>query len=184
MINIIIEISAYLFVAILLGYFFGWLITKLLLKERYQAHLDKIILNNTREMEETSEIRDELLQYKNDNKRLKVQNKAFSSGYDGQKYVEDKDTITVAELEKRLDVKDDVIASLTTKLSLEEEKQMKIEKKYEEEIDAFMFERIDITQKYKDLLKRFNLLEEKRGLVGETASWFSKFFPSPSAKVY
>ena len=179
--NLMIEISIYIFVAILLGYFFGWLITKLLLKEKYQTHLDKIILSNNADIEEINEIKDELLKYKNDNKRLKVQNKEFSLGYDGQKYVVDEDNITLNELEKRLYAKDDVIASLTTKLSLTEERQLEIEKKYEEEIDAFMFERIDITQKYKNLLKDFTSLEADKGVLREKNSWFSKFFSSPSA---
>ena len=46
MINIMIQISAYILGAILLGYLFGWLITKLLLKERYQTQLNEIVAKN------------------------------------------------------------------------------------------------------------------------------------------
>ena len=180
MINIIIEISAYIFVAILLGYFFGWLITKLLLKERYQTHLDEIILKNNTEKEDINKIKDELFQVKKDNKRLKTQNKELSSGYSGQKYVLDEHNEVLDEFQKRLHSKDEIIESLTKNLSLVEEKQMAIEKKYEEEIDAFMFERIDTTQKYKDLLEKFNLLKKHKCMLGEKESWFSKFFSSPS----
>jgi antitoxin component HigA of HigAB toxin-antitoxin module len=175
-----IEISAYIFLAILLGYFFGWLITKLLLKERYQTHLDEIVVSNNIETEELSGLKEEIYQYKKDNKRLKHQNKELNSGYTGQRYVLEEHNTTLDEFQKRLHSKDEVIASLTSKLSLTEEKQMQIEKKYEEEIDAFMFERIEITQKYKDLLKKFNLLKEHKRMLKDKDSWFSNFFSLPS----
>lgn len=183
MINIMVQISAYIFIAILLGYFFGWLITKLLLKERYQKRLNEVSLTNDIELEEIRKIKDELSQYKKDNKRLKTQNKEFTSGGNGQKYVLGEDNGTLDEFKKRLYSKDEMIATLTSKLTLMEEKQIKIENKYEEEIDAFMFERIDITQKYKDLLENFTLLKQDKGIVREKDSWFSKLISSSSPSV-
>jgi len=180
MINIMIEIGVYIFVAILLGYFFGWIITRLILKERYQNYLDEIILNNRTESEELSKINDELLHYKKDNKRLRLQNKEFSSASDTKKYVLGENNEPLDDLEKRLHAKDEIIATMTSKLSQMEEKQMTIENKYEEEIDAFMFEQIDITQKYKDLLEKFNLLKEDKGMLKNKNSWFSKLFSSSS----
>ena len=181
--NIMIEISTYIFIAILLGYFFGWLITKLLLKERYQNRLDEIILKNNTEKEEINKIKDELFQVKKDNKRLKTQNKELSSGYDGQKYVLEEHNEVLDDFQKRLHSKDEVIEVLTSKLSFVEEKQINIEKKYEDEIDAFMFERIEITQKYKDLLTKFNLLKRHKGMLEDKDSWFSKFFSSSTPSV-
>jgi hypothetical protein len=108
MINIIIEISIYIFVAIALGYFFGWLITRLLLKQKYEIDLEKIMLN----------------------KKL--------SSDDDQKSL----------------FKDELIAKLTSKLTLMDEKQIIIEKKHEEEINAFIFERTEIIQKYKSLVEQ------------------------------
>jgi uncharacterized protein YeeX (DUF496 family) len=178
--NIMIEISTYIFIAIVLGYFFGWLITKLLLKERYQSQLDEMLVDNKTETEEINKIKDELVQVKKDNKRLKTQNKELNSGYDGQKYVLEEHNEVLDDFQKRLHSKDEIIEVLTSNLSLAEEKQMKIEKKYEEEIDAFMFERIDITQKYKNLLEKFNLLKQHKGMLQDKDSWFSKFFSSPS----
>ncbi|HIP51329.1 MAG TPA: hypothetical protein EYG94_04490 [Campylobacterales bacterium] len=180
MINIMIEIGAYIFVAILLGYFFGWIITRLILKERYQNYLDEIILNNRTEAEELSKINDELLQYKKNNKHLRLQNKELSSASDTQKYVLGENNEPLDDLKKRLHSKDEIIATMTSKLSQMEEKQMTIENKYEEEIDAFMFEQIDITQKYKDLLEKFNLLKEDKGMLKNKNSWFSKLFSSSS----
>lgn len=179
MINIALQISTYIFIALLLGYFFGWLITKSLIKERYQAYLDEFVSNNSVETEETRKIKDEIFQIKRENKRLKEKNKELSSGYMGQKYVLDEHNATLDEFQKRLKSKDEVISVLTAKLSLAEEAQRKIEKKYEEEIDAFMFERIEITQKYKNLLDKFNvLIKQKKGLDSDNTSWFSKFFSS------
>lgn len=183
MINIMVEISAYIFVAILLGYFFGWLITKLLLKERYQAHLDEIILNNNTKTEDINKIKDELFQVQKDNKRLKSQNKELSSGYNGQKYVLEEHNEVLDDFQKRLHSKDEVIKVLTTKLSLLEEKQMQIEKKYEEEIDAFMFERIETTKKYKDLLSKTNSSPININKTDDKDSWFTKFFSSSSPSV-
>ncbi len=51
MLNIIIQIGAYIFIATLLGYFFGWLITRIQLKkqckameERYEKEIAAFIL--------------------------------------------------------------------------------------------------------------------------------------------
>ncbi len=181
MIDIMIEISIYIFIAIFLGYFFGWLITKLLLKEKYQTYLDEVIMNSHIETESINKIKDELSQYKKDNKRLREHNKELSSGYDGQKYVLDEHNTTLDEFQKRLLSKDEVISTLTSKLSLAEERQLQIEKKYEDEIDVFLFERIEITKKYKDLLKKFNRLKHYHGIARDKDSWFSKFFFPPSA---
>ena len=183
MINVMVQISTYIFLAILLGYFFGWLITQLLVKERYQKCLDEVNLTSSMELVEINNIKDELSQYKKDNKRLKTQNKELTSSGNGQKYVLGEGNGTLEDFQKRLYSKDEVIATLTSKLTLIEERQVSIENKYEEEIDAFMFERIDITKKYKDLLKKFNRLNEHKGMLGDKDSWFSKFFSSSTSSV-
>ena len=167
MTHIIIEIGSYLFIAILLGAFFGWLITKLLLKKRYEEDID--------------EISKELVAYKKDYKLLKAHCKELSLKEDSLQ-VDDitGSNGTMDEFQKRLDAKDELIATLTSKLTLVEEKQEKIEKQYEEEIDAFMFERIDTTQKYKALLEKFNALQEGGESLREKSSWFSRLFSSSS----
>ena len=167
MTHIIIEIGSYLVIAILLGAFFGWLITKLLLKKRYEEDID--------------EISKELVAYKKDYKLLKAHCKELSLKEDSLQ-VDDitGSNGTMDEFQKRLDAKDELIATLTSKLTLVEEKQEKIEKQYEEEIDAFMFERIDTTQKYKALLEKFNALQEGGESLREKSSWFSRLFSSSS----
>jgi len=166
--HIIIEIGSYLVIAILLGAFFGWLITKLLLKKRYEEDID--------------EISKELVAYKKDYKLLKAHCKELSLKEDSVANVDEitASNGTMDEFQKRLDAKDELIATLTSKLTLVEEKQEKIEKQYEEEIDAFMFERIDTTQKYKALLEKFNALQEGGALLREKSSWFSRLFSSSS----
>lgn len=146
----IVEISMYIIVAILLGYVFGWLMSSMLLKDRYKNQLNEI-----REGLETASKEPELTE--------KMDEDDFSN---------------------RLLNKDKVITNLTQRLSFLEQEHIEIEQKHEKEIDAFMFERIEITQKYKDLLKKFTSLEEEKGMLNQTDSWFSKFFPSPSSKVY
>jgi uncharacterized membrane protein YciS (DUF1049 family) len=166
-IDTIIEISTYIFIAILLGLVFGWLITSLLLKEKYENDLQR--LSKQRATSSTSD--KESIENQSE---LGVKQTTQTAQVNAPKE-------TLEECQKRLHGKDELIASLTTKLSHAEEKQREIEKRYEEEIDAFMFERIDITQKYKALLEKFNALKAKQEGVKEGRSWFSKLFASSSA---
>ena len=75
MINIIIEISAYIFAAIVLGYFFGWLSTRVVLTKRYQTKLDEIILNKETslddvDIEKDSHLKDEEISTLNNKLKL------------------------------------------------------------------------------------------------------------------
>jgi len=140
--NLIIEISSYITIAILLGLFFGWLITKLLLKDKCQKEL--------------STISKELHDYREDNRRLKVKNKELTTN---KSSILDESNEISDNFQKRLEAKDELLLALTNKLTFIEEKQEEIVKKYEEEIDAFMSESIDITQKYKALLEKFNAIK-------------------------
>ena len=140
MINLIIEIGSYITVAILLGLFFGWLITKLLLKDKCQKEL--------------SSISKELLEFQEDNKQSKAKNKELHTN---KSSISDESDEMYDNFKKRLQGKDELITALNNKLSFEEENQIELKKKYEEEIDAFILERIDITQKYKALLEKFNV---------------------------
>ncbi|CAA6802854.1 MAG: Unknown protein [uncultured Sulfurovum sp.] len=170
-----VQITAYIFIAIILGYFFGWLITKILLRNQYQNKLEALnIKKSVIEEEVLKNLKDELFNYKKENKRLKKQNHKISSGYDGQKYILDEHNEVLDDFQKRLLKKDEVIEALTHKLSLSEEKEREIEKKYEEEIQAFMFERIELTKKYKELLEQYNKLKEHKGMLSKKGSWFSK----------
>lgn len=167
MIEIITQISAYLVAGILLGYFFGWIITKIYVTQKYQGKLDQFMATKSVDVNELDKVKAELFKYKKENKLLKAQNARMSSGYDGQKYVLDQHNETLDEFQKRLLSKDEVIETLTRELSAVEERQRNTEKKYEEEIAAFMFERIELTKQYKELLAK-------------KESWLSKFFATPS----
>lgn len=175
-----IEISSYIILALFIGYFFGWLITKIIVREKYQEKLDHFISNKSVDVDEVKLLKDEVFKYKQQNKRLKAKNVRINSGYDGQKYVLEQHNETLDEFQRRLLNKDEVIETLTTKLSAVEEKQSSVEKKYEEEIDAFMFERIELTQKYKDLLDKHTAFQKEQEMLREKSSWFTKLFSSPS----
>ena len=165
MIDTIIEISTYIFIAILLGLIFGWLITSLLLKEKYEKDLQRVSEEMATLKKANREVEEEALRLQQHTQTDEVEE---SKG-------------TLDAYQKRIQGKDELIASLTTKLSHAEEKLREIEKKHEEEIDAFMFERIDITQKYKALLEEFNALKENQEDFKEKKSWFSKLFASSSS---
>ncbi|HHS92589.1 MAG TPA: hypothetical protein ENK82_04525 [Campylobacterales bacterium] len=179
MINIAIQITVYIFLAIVLGYVFGWLITKLQLTKRYESRL-KAVLNQNKENNLSIDFRNEIYQLKKENRALKEAHKKSLQGYEGQKYVLDQHNAVLDDFQKRLLSKDQVIAGLTKELSLSEEKQLTLEKKYEEEIDAFVFERIELTKKYKELLEKYLALQKRTTVFKSNDSWFSRWFMTPS----
>ncbi|CAA6799488.1 MAG: Unknown protein [uncultured Sulfurovum sp.] len=182
MINIIIQISIYILIAILLGSFFGWLITKIFLRQKYQDKLDTFIATKSVDVDKFNMIKDELFQYKKENKRLRTEHKKAFLGYEGQKHVLDEHNATLDEFQRRLLSKDEVIASLTATLSEVETKVIELEKKYEEEVDAFMFERTEVTKKYKNLLEKHEAYKQHKSMLTTNDSWFSRLFNMSSKR--
>ncbi len=167
-------------VAILLGCLFGWLITKTFLEEKYEKRLKQYYDENAKDIQEVNKIKEELFYYKKINRELVEENSKLASGYNGQKYVLDEHNATLDEFQKLLKSKNDVIEKLTKKLSLLEDKQLALKKRYDTEIDAFLLERIDTTKKYKMLLEKLKKLDNIKDLDTHD-SWFSKLFtPSKS----
>jgi len=58
------------------------------------------------------------------------------------------------DCEMLLETKDETIEKLIRQLSLEEDKYRGLKKEHEEEVTAFLVERMDITQKYRKLLSK------------------------------
>jgi len=173
-----IEIGLYLITAIFLGYLFGWLITKTYLEEKYQKRLKEYYDKNAEEIRESKKIKQELLHYKKVNRELIEENSKLALGFNGQKYVLDEHNATLDEFQKLLKSKNDIIEKLTTKLSISEDKQLALKKRYDAEIDAFLYERIDITKKYKSLLEKLKKSDNFRDVENHD-SWFSKMFSTP-----
>ena len=175
MIYTITIISSYLIVAIALGYLFGWLITKSIWKEKYLALLEK---NRTQQPPLTVDIKqkeEELAHYRKINEKLIEENTELKLNYQGQKFVLDEHNSELDKFQELLKSKDDVIEKLTTQLSNLEDRQMAMQKKYDSEIEAFLFERVDITQKYRELLERLKQSKEGKALATHN-SWFSNLF--------
>ena len=169
---LILEISLYLALALLIGYLFGWYMSKNRVESLNQCNHQNI-----------KKIEEELSHYKKVNKELISENTEIRLGYSGQKYVLDEHNNTLDEFQKRLKSKNDVIETLTSNVSLLEEEKRAIKEKYESEIDAFLFERNEITEKYKDLLEKFNRLKKHRNMIHEESLLnriFSSFTPSKS----
>ena len=173
------EIGLYLIVAIFLGYLFGWLITKTFLEENYEKRLNKFYDDNLKEIHEAKRIKQELLHYEKTNRTLIEENSKLALKFNGQKYVLDEHNATLDEFQKLLKSKNDIIEKLTIKLSTSEDKRLAMKKKHDIEIDAFLFERIDITQKYKTLLKRVKESGTLKDFENKE-SWFSKIFSTSS----
>jgi len=161
---------------LLIGYLFGWYMSK----KRYENRVESLNQCNHKDIKELEE---ELTHYKKINKELISENTEIRLGYSGQKYVLDEHNNTLDEFQKRLKSKNDVIETLTSNVSLLEEEKRAIKEKYESEIDAFLFERNEIMEKYKDLLEKFNRLKKHRHMIHEESLLnriFSSFTPSKS----
>ena len=178
MIETIMEIGLYLIVAILLGLIFGSLMTKLILQDRYDSDLQQILSQKKESGEDITKIKKELEHYKRVNAELIDENTNIKLGFAGQQYVLDEHNSVLDELQKQLKSKDDIIERLTQKLSLAEEQQRAMRKQHQKEVDAFLFERMDITKKYKELVKKYQKLQEY--VSSHDGSWFSKIFSVPS----
>lgn len=170
MINIIIEISLFLMVAILLGYTFGWFTSKAMIKENYKQKIHEFNTLYAEDLNKITEIKKDLEHYRESHKALSVTNS--------------EQTKTIEALENFVKSKDDTIEKLTTQLSLAEDKLLALIKNYEEEMDAFLYERTEITQKYKELLAQLNEKEvnhndDMKEASTET-SWFGNLFKEPS----
>jgi len=166
MINIIIEISLFLIIALLLGYTFGWFTSKAMLKEKYEQQIYEFNTLYGDDLNKIREIKKDLEYYKQSNKEL------------GD--INSEQTRKIDELEHFVQSKDDMIEKLTTHLSLEEAKRIALAKKHEEEMDAFLYERTEILQKYNKLLAQ---LKEKGVSYDENThdkSWLGKLFKVPS----
>ncbi len=128
MTDIIISISLYLVVAILLGFTFGWFIAKAMFKEKYDDQIEALTTSYDTNKESIT------LQYEKQNELLA------------------RNSRTIEELKHFVKTKDEMISKLTFELSNQEEKLRALEREHEKEIDAFLYERVDTTQKYKALL--------------------------------
>lgn len=170
MINIIIEISLFLIVAILLGYTFGWFTSKAMIKEKYEQKINEFNTLYAEDLNKIKEIKEDLDHYKQFNKELSTTNSEQAK--------------KIEELKDFVNSKDDTITKLTTQLSLEEDKMITLTKNYEEEMDAFLYERTEITQKYKELLAQLNekevLHDDNTQEESKEPSWFGKLFNESS----
>ena len=105
MIEIIMEISVYLILAIVLGFLFGWFITKASWKERCEKEIEKF---------------------------------------------------------KALHLKDKQENVTSRESYLEEEKISVLKRLHEKEVEAFLVERTDIIQKYKELLVKIEEIKKSQ----------------------
>ena len=130
--EIITEISIYLVLAILLGYTFGWLITKVRSKEKIEQ--------NNINTKEFDVLKQERLQYKEENSDLLSQNNKVLLENREQK-------LKIHHLLKKLQERDLLIKSKNNHLEELSIKLIKQEKSYELEILAFIKEREEMIAK-------------------------------------
>jgi len=155
MTDIIISISLYLIAAILLGFTFGWFIAKAMFKEKYDEQVEALTTSYDSNKESI------VLQYEKQNELLTKNNSA------------------IEELKHLVKTKDEMISKLTFELSNQEEKLRVLKSDHEKEVDAFLYERVDTTKKYKALLAQLQE-KEKFSPTNEDSqkenSWLGKVF--------
>ena len=133
--EIISEISIYLILAILLGYTFGWLITKSLSKENIKENNHNI--HNTEELES---IKEERLQCKTENRALLSENNKVLLENREQK-------LKIHHLLKKLQERDLLIKTKNKHLEELHTKHRQHAKEHELEILAFIKEREEILER-------------------------------------
>jgi len=140
---LILEISSYLIIALILGYLFGWLITKARLKETFLKKEQELHLN-IENQDEIETINAELIQYKQSKSELLASNNKIQLQNSENK-------LHIHNLNQKLSAKKEESNSYK-KLLLEKNSEiLEMKKNYETEMSAFMDERIDLIEKYKKL---------------------------------
>ena len=132
--EIISEISIYLILAILLGYIFGWLITKSMSKENIEHH------NHNSNTEAFETLKEEQLQCKTENHALLSENNKVLLENREQK-------LKIHHLLKKLQERDLLIKTKNNHIETLNGQMAKQEKKHELEILAFINEREEILER-------------------------------------
>ena len=133
--EIITEISIYLVLAILLGYTFGWLITKALSKEKREQQSHHV------NEEEFDTLNQERLRYQVENSELLSENNKVLLENREQK-------LKIHHLLKKLQERDLLLKSKNNHLEELSTKMLKQEKEHELEMLAFIKEREEIMEKW------------------------------------
>jgi small-conductance mechanosensitive channel len=143
--EIMIEISSYLIIAIMLGYIFGWLVTKASRKERF-------IKNSIRvDKEELNKLTQKLIKCQSNHTALLSENNKILLENREQKL--QLHQINKKLIERDLLIKDKNNTIKTLNQTVEEQKDNLKQKlqEYESEIEAFVNERRKTLEKFKTL---------------------------------
>jgi len=143
MIPLMLEISSYLITALILGYFFGWIITKARLKERFLKKEQELHLNSQHQ-EELETIKAELIQYKQSKSELLASNNKTQ-------LQNSKNKLHIHNLVQELSIKKEEVNTYKKLLLEKNHETLEMKKNYEIEMSAFIEERIDLIEKYKKL---------------------------------
>jgi len=137
------EISLYLVIAILLGYIFGWLITKAMTKERFKKQSSEL---NSQELKHLTE---ELIESKSSNSSLLSENNKILLENREQKLKLHKLSKRLKERDLLLKTKNNTIDELNIIISQERSDLQQNLKEHESEIEAFIEERTKILENFR-----------------------------------
>jgi len=145
MTEIMTEISLYLIIAIFLGYIFGWLVTKAMMKDRLEKYSSKI------DSKEINRLNEEITECNSSKSALSSENNKILLENREQKLKLHKILKQLKERDLLVKNKNNSIAVLNNRL---EEREKLLQQKiaeHESEINAFIEERTKIIEKFKSL---------------------------------
>jgi uncharacterized protein YneF (UPF0154 family) len=143
--EIMMEISLYLVIAILLGYIFGWLITKALAEDKIKKN--SLRVNN----EKLNIVTQELIEYKSSNTDLVSENNKILLENREQKLKLHQLSKKLKERDLLIKTKNNTIEALNRKVAEEKSNLEQKIQKHESEIEAFVEERTKILENFKTL---------------------------------
>ena len=136
----IIEISSYLLVAISLGYFFGWIITRAMLRSSFQKQVKAFKEKYRYAAEGIDEIQQELALFKSKNGDLhSINNKILLENSNRKLQLHDIGT-KYKELKKHSTHQTVTIEKLNFQLSFKENELIRLKKEHEAKIKALLYE--------------------------------------------
>jgi len=136
----IIEISSYLIFAISLGYFFGWSISRAMLRSAFQKQIKAFKKKYHYAAEGIDEIQQELALFKSKNSDLNSINNKILLENSNRKLLLNEIGIKYKELKKRNNQQTITIETLNHQLSDKENELIRLKKEHEAKIKALLYE--------------------------------------------
>jgi hypothetical protein len=163
-------------VAISLGYLFGWLITRAMIKTNFEQQVIAFKERYQYAAESIDEIQQELVQSKSINSDLNSHNNKILLENSSKKLQLHEMGVKVKALKKINTTQDNSIKNLNIQLSDKENELIRLKKEHEHKIKTLLYEERELNQKYQESQtnREFFLSQKERD-----DSWLEKIIRHP-----